>query len=195
MPSTAPYRASGTKPNTRARGVSGRTSTLNATKPVGQRQPSTRPGAVKDPARAHHQHNGGRLQNRPDEPGVRSENGKYSTLSYKSMLIASRLGQSKTAVGLDNLSRLLSLTGNRGNGPKTVQKTCSPIKVQENRPTRWKNCTALVAYRSRKLGRNSPSAESFSLTCCIFRFLRGPLPKGRFYTLSPLSKRVAQKPT
>ena len=108
--------------------------------------------------------------------GVLSENGKYSTLSYKSMLITSRLGQSKTAVILDNLSRLIPLTGNRGKGPKTVQKTCSPSTVQENRPTRWKNGTALVAYRSRKLGRNSPSVEPFSLTCYIFRFLRGPLP-------------------
>ena len=31
-----------------------------------------------------------------------------------------------------------------------------------------------MAYRSRKLGRNSPSVEPFSLTCYIFRFLRGP---------------------
>ena len=107
--------------------------------------------------------------------GVRSENGKYRTLSYKSVLITSRLGKSKTAVRLDNLSRLLPLTGNRSKGPKTVQKTCSPIKVQENRPTRWKNCIALVAYRSRNLGRNSPSVEPFSLTCSVFRFLRGPL--------------------
>ena len=32
-----------------------------------------------------------------------------------------------------------------------------------------------MAYRSRKSGRNSPSVESFSLTCYVFRFLSGPL--------------------
>lgn len=65
--------------------------------------------------------------------GVRSENGKYSTLSYKSVLITRRLGQSETAVRLYNLFKSAPPTGNRSKGPKTVQKTCSLIKVQENR--------------------------------------------------------------
>ena len=47
-----------------------------------------------------------------------------------------------------------------------------------------------MAYSSRKLGRNSPSVEPFSLTCYIFRFLRGSQVKP---TYSINYEGVAQK--